>query len=92
MSKARTLFTYKEWRLRRSDPKNLVIERKSLIKDKKTGKNKEVWQFEGFYSNFQSAINSLADKIGFNADSLDGAITEIREMRQTVERLMKGQE
>jgi hypothetical protein len=89
MANNRVMYTFKNWRLRRNDPQNLVIERKARIKDPKTGEVRDNWQFVGYYSTLQSALNSLADKIGFNSDSLDEAAREIHEHRQAVERLLK---
>jgi hypothetical protein len=90
MSRQRVLYKFKSWRLKRNDPTNLVIERLVPYKDKDTGELKDSWQFYGYYSTLQSALNALADKIGFHSGSLDEAISEIREFRMTIERLMKG--
>jgi len=90
MGRTRIMFQFKNWRIKRSDMKNLVLEKKVRIKDGDTGEMKDHWQFSGFYSTFHNAVNGMADKIGFVSGDLAEAVQEIREMRNTIERLMKG--
>ena len=89
MANGRVLFSFKNWRLRRFNAQNLVIEHLGTYIDPKTKKEKEGWQFEGYYSTLEMALNSLADNVGFHADSLNEAAREIHEMRQAIERLLK---
>ena len=83
------MFQFKNWRLKRADRKNLVLEHMKRIKEQDTGKMKDHWQFVGFFSTFERAVNGMADRIGFMSGDLAEAVQEIREMRKLVERIMK---
>lgn len=77
----RALFKFKDWRIRRADPSNLVIEQ---YREKAGGDNKGKmgWCFVGYHSKIEGAAMVLANEIGMRSDSLDEYIYEIRELRK----------
>ena len=76
----RALFKHKEWRIRRADPKNLVIEQYREKKDK-DNPGRKAWCFVGYHSSLEGAAMVLANEIGMQSDTLNEYLFEIRELR-----------
>ena len=84
----RALFKFKNWRIRRYDRHNLVVEQYREKKGKDTNGEMK-WSFVGYKGKLEDALVFLGDRIGMQSDTLNEAISEIRELRMLAGKLIK---
>ena len=85
----RSLFKFKDWRIRRADPSNLVIEQYREKNDKNNPGTMD-WFFVGYHGTLEGACMMLSNEIGMQSDTLEEAISAIRELRTMLESTLKG--
>lgn len=78
----------KDW-IVESDQFNIILKKRSMTKNKKTGEETETWAVESYHRNLRDALDSLIDKgIGrTELENLEIICNKIDELKQLIKKV-----
>lgn len=76
------------------DSRNYILEKRTMVVDKKTKEIKESWTFQGYYANFESLFKSLwkielTEKIKNKTVELQTFVEIAKEVKNEIHKILK---
>lgn len=76
------------------DSRNYILEKRTMVVDKKTKEKKESWKFQGYYANFESLFKSLweielTEKIKNKTVELQTFVEIAKEVKNEIHKILK---